>query len=161
MLVVEVAVEEDGENDHKDACRRPPIAVEPCVGNKMDEPSEVEQEEDDDEIEHDEDGGGAYLIEYLRQWQRQCVKPFAYNEEKQPETPYATDEDETFPCPMQWQQGPDVPSNVCDANQWQEEEEYCPHFHVCFFVLMYKGRKKWRVFSFFSVLSFGKNGRNP
>ncbi len=122
VLVVEVAVEEDGENGHKDACHRPPIAVEPRTGNEMDEPSEVEQEEGEDEIEHDEDGGGAYLVEHLRQRKGERVKIFVHDEEKQPEAACATEDDEALPSPMEWQQCPDVPADVCDAHQWQEKE---------------------------------------
>lgn len=63
VVVMRVAVAEDGEHECKDAQGGVAVAAEPSLGDEVDEPAEVEHQESHYEIEQHEDDGGAHLVD--------------------------------------------------------------------------------------------------
>ena len=82
VVVMDIATEEHDEQCAADCHRRDGIGVEPAIGHEVYEPSDVEYDEDDDQIEEHQDSGGAHLVEYSGQGQRQSVERAAHVEEQ-------------------------------------------------------------------------------
>ena len=65
IIIVEVAIEEEAEDEHEDAQGRIAVMTEESLRHEVNQTPQIEHKKHDDQIEHHEDGRCAYLIEQL------------------------------------------------------------------------------------------------
>ncbi len=127
VAVVQVAVEEDaGDEGDQDACR-PPVVVQHGLGHEPAETSQVEQQEQHEGVEQDEERRRAHLVECACEGHGEGVEPAHEVEQQEGEAAGDGDDDEDFPKGGQGQQHPEVPTDVGQRGEGQQEKEYQPH----------------------------------
>ena len=74
MAVVDVAVNEEPEEEEPDAACSPPVVAQPRGRQQMHEPRDVEHDEEHREVEQDDDARCPHLVNHRRHGHRQAVR---------------------------------------------------------------------------------------
>ena len=127
IIIMEVTIEEEAEDQHEDAQGSIAVMIEESLRHEVNQSPQIEHKKHDDQIEHHEDGRRAYLVEPLRDGQRQAVKPAEDAQEKQRKAHHAKGYDQPFPRCRQRQNGPYMPGDIQDAQEGQYPKDKHPH----------------------------------